>query len=81
MGTLSPGPDDTRAQRIHGNGQSIWHVLVPGLLRNSLLCDGPFYKGVDELVGVGSGNTAAVEALYLTKFAKKVRMLVRAAIT
>src|SRR5712692_4983581 len=40
-------------------------------------CDGPFYKGADELVVVGGGNSAAEESLFLTKFAKKVTMLVR----
>lgn len=40
-------------------------------------CDGPFYKGADELVVVGGGNTAAEEGLYLTQFAKQVTLLVR----
>ncbi|MEP7199127.1 MAG: FAD-dependent oxidoreductase, partial [Chloroflexota bacterium] len=40
-------------------------------------CDGPFYKGMDELLVIGGGNTAAEEGLYLTKFAKKVTLLVR----
>lgn len=40
-------------------------------------CDGPFYKGADELVVVGGGNSAIEEGLFLTKFAKKVTVLVR----
>lgn len=40
-------------------------------------CDGPFYKGADELVVVGGGNSAVEEGLFLTKFAKKVTLLVR----
>src|SRR5581483_9090623 len=42
-------------------------------------CDGPFYKGADELVVVGGGNSAVEEALFLTKFAKRVTILVRGA--
>lgn len=40
-------------------------------------CDGPFYKGADELVVVGGGNSAVEEGLFLTKFAKKVTLIVR----
>lgn len=40
------------------------------------ICDGPFYKG--EIVAVvGGGNTALQEALYLTKFAKKIYLIHR----
>lgn len=40
-------------------------------------CDGPFYKDVEQLVVVGGGNSAAEEAIFLSKFAKKVTILVR----
>jgi thioredoxin reductase (NADPH) len=40
-------------------------------------CDGPFYKGADNLVVVGGGNSAVEEGLFLTKFAKTVTLLVR----
>jgi thioredoxin reductase (NADPH) len=40
-------------------------------------CDGPFYKGAEELVVVGGGNSAVEEGLFLTRFAKKVTLLVR----
>jgi thioredoxin reductase (NADPH) len=39
-------------------------------------CDGPFYKGKDVVV-VGGGNSATEESLLLTKFARKVTLLVR----
>jgi len=40
-------------------------------------CDGPFYKGAENLVVVGGGNSAVEEGLFLTKFAKEVTLLVR----
>lgn len=39
-------------------------------------CDGPFYKG-KQVVVIGGGNSATEESLLLTKFAKKVTLLVR----
>jgi thioredoxin reductase (NADPH) len=38
-------------------------------------CDGPFYKGAEELLVVGGGNSALEEALFLTGFGDKVRIL------
>ncbi len=40
-------------------------------------CDGPFYKGAENLVVVGGGNSAVEEGLFLTNFADKVTLLVR----
>ncbi len=40
-------------------------------------CDGPFYKGAQEIVVVGGGNSAVEEGLHLTHFAEKVILLVR----
>lgn len=38
-------------------------------------CDAAFYKGADELLVIGGGNSAAEEGLFLTKFAKKVTIV------
>ncbi|MCB0117934.1 MAG: FAD-dependent oxidoreductase [Anaerolineales bacterium] len=40
-------------------------------------CDGPFYKGAEEIVVIGGGNSAVEEGLHLTNFADKVTLLVR----
>ncbi len=40
-------------------------------------CDGPFYKGADELMVIGGGNSALEEGLFLAQFAKKIRILCR----
>ncbi|MGP8059338.1 MAG: FAD-dependent oxidoreductase [Acidimicrobiales bacterium] len=40
-------------------------------------CDGPFYKGSDEVVVIGGGNSALEEGLHLSEFAKRVRILAR----
>ena len=38
-------------------------------------CDGPFYRGAEEILVIGGGNSALEEALFLTKFAKKIRIV------
>ena len=40
-------------------------------------CDGPFYRGSQEIAVIGGGNSAAEESLHLRRFAEKVTMLVR----
>jgi thioredoxin reductase (NADPH) len=38
-------------------------------------CDAAFYKGADELLVIGGGNSATEEGIFLTKFAKKVTVV------
>ena len=40
------------------------------------VCDGPFFKE-EEVAVIGGGNSALEEAVYLTKFASKVHLIVR----
>jgi thioredoxin reductase (NADPH) len=40
-------------------------------------CEGPFYRKAEELLVVGGGDLAGQEALFLTQFAGKVRVLER----
>jgi thioredoxin reductase (NADPH) len=41
-------------------------------------CDGPFYKGADELIVLGGGNSGLEEGLFLTQFVEKVTIVQRA---
>jgi thioredoxin reductase (NADPH) len=38
-------------------------------------CDGPFYRGAEELMVIGGGNSAAEEGLFLTQFTEKVTLV------
>jgi thioredoxin reductase (NADPH) len=40
-------------------------------------CDGPLYKGADEVIVIGGGNSALEEGLHLSEFAHRVRVLAR----
>lgn len=42
-------------------------------------CDGPFYRGAEEVVVVGGGNSGFEEGLFLTQFAAHVTILERSA--
>ena len=44
-------------------------------------CDGPFYKGADEVVVIGGGNSALEEGLHLSEFARRVRVLARSGLS
>jgi thioredoxin reductase (NADPH) len=38
-------------------------------------CDGPFYRGADELVVIGAGNSGLEEGLFLAQFASRIRIV------
>jgi thioredoxin reductase (NADPH) len=44
-------------------------------------CDGPFYRGAEELLVVGGGNSALEEGLFLTEFVQRVRIVARGELT
>ncbi|HEY2672006.1 MAG TPA: FAD-dependent oxidoreductase [Rugosimonospora sp.] len=45
------------------------------------VCDGPFYRGVEELMVIGGGNSGLEEALYLSQFAGRIRVVTRGELT
>jgi thioredoxin reductase (NADPH) len=51
--------------------------LIGAGLHFCATCDGPFYKGAEEVVVIGGGNSALEEGLHLSEFAKRVRVLTR----
>ena len=40
-------------------------------------CDGPFYRGADELMVIGGGNSGLEEGIFLTQFADRVTIVER----
>ncbi len=40
-------------------------------------CDGPLYRGADEVIVIGGGNSALEEGLHLSEFARQVRVLAK----
>jgi thioredoxin reductase (NADPH) len=51
--------------------------LIGGGVHFCATCDGPFYRGADEVVVIGGGNSALEEGLHLSEFAERVRVLAR----
>jgi thioredoxin reductase (NADPH) len=63
-------------------GSSYRKLMVPGEddligagLHFCATCDGPFYKGAEELMVIGGGNSGLEEGLFLTQFAEKVTVV------
>jgi thioredoxin reductase (NADPH) len=84
VSSLSSGQQLTSHALIAATGSTYKRLLVPG--EDELLgagvhfcatCDGPFYKGAEEVIVIGGGNSALEEGLHLSEFAKRVRVLAR----
>jgi thioredoxin reductase (NADPH) len=82
--SLSSGQPITSHAAIVTTGSTYRRLDVPG--EDDLIgagvhfcatCDGPFYKGADEVVVIGGGNSALEEGLHLSEFARRVRVLAR----
>ena len=82
--SLSSGQQLTSVAVIVATGSKYRRLDVPGeddLIGSGVhfcaTCDGPFYKGADEVVVIGGGNSALEEGLHLSEFAHRVRVLAR----
>jgi thioredoxin reductase (NADPH) len=85
---LASGQELTSHAVIVATGSTYRRLDVPG--EDDLIgagvhfcatCDGPFYKGADEVVVIGGGNSALEEGLHLSEFAKQVRVLARSGLS
>ncbi|HYH49266.1 MAG TPA: FAD-dependent oxidoreductase, partial [Acidimicrobiia bacterium] len=82
--TLASGQELTSHAVIVATGSTYRRLDVPGEedligagVHFCATCDGPFYKGAEELVVIGGGNSALEEGLHLSQFADRVRVLAR----
>lgn len=82
--TLSSGQEINAHAALIATGSSYRRLEVPG--EDGLIgagvhfcatCDGPFYRGSEELLVIGGGNSGLEEGLFLTNFAERVRILER----
>jgi thioredoxin reductase (NADPH) len=67
---------------IIATGSSYRRLGVPGEedlhgagIHNCATCDGPFYKGAQEILVIGGGNSGAEEGLFLKQFAERIRLV------
>jgi thioredoxin reductase (NADPH) len=86
--SLSTGQQLTSHAVIVATGSTYRRLDVPG--EDDLIgagvhfcatCDGPFYKGAEEVVVIGGGNAALEEGLHLSEFAQRVRVLARSSLS
>ncbi|MEX0833512.1 MAG: FAD-dependent oxidoreductase [Actinomycetota bacterium] len=81
---ITTGTGDTYLARtvIVATGSSYRRLGVPGEedligagIHFCATCDGPFYRGAEELMVIGGGNSGLEEGLFLAEFAERIRIL------
>lgn len=86
--SLSSGQQLTSHAVIVATGSTYRRLNVPG--EDELIsagvhfcatCDAPFYKGAEEVIVIGGGNSALEEGMHLSEFAKRVRVLARSGLS
>lgn len=66
---LAPG---TSYRRLDVAGED---DLIGAGIHFCATCDGPFYRGAEELLVIGGGNSALEEGLFLAQFATRIRIV------
>jgi thioredoxin reductase (NADPH) len=79
---LASGQEVCAHAALIATGSSYRRLGVPGeddLIGSGVhfcaTCDGPFYKGAEELLVIGGGNSGLEEGMFLPQFAKRVRIV------
>jgi thioredoxin reductase (NADPH) len=81
--TLASGQEVMAPAVLVATGSTYRRLEVPG--EDDLIgagvhfcatCDGPFYRGAEELLVIGGGNSSLEEGLFLAQFAKHIRVAV-----
>lgn len=82
--SLGTGQEISAHAALIATGSSYRRLEVPGedgLIGSGVhfcaTCDGPFYRGAEELLVIGGGNSGLEEGLFLTSFAERVRIVER----
>lgn len=80
--TTTTGDDYRARAALVATGTSYRRLGVPGEeeligagIHFCATCDGPFYKGAEELLVIGGGNSGVEEGLFLTQFADRIRLI------
>jgi thioredoxin reductase (NADPH) len=79
---LSSGQQVCAHAALLATGSSYRRLGVPGEedligagVHFCATCDGPFYRGAEELLVIGGGNSGLEEGLFLSQFAKRIRIV------
>jgi thioredoxin reductase (NADPH) len=82
--TLASGQELASPAVILATGSTYRRLDVPGEegligagVHFCATCDGPLYRGADEVLVIGGGNSALEEGLHLSQFAGRVRVLAK----
>src|SRR5262249_57029613 len=86
--TLASGQELVSPAVMLTTGSTYRHLDVPGEegligagVHFCATCDGPLYRGADEVLVIGGGNAALEEGLHLSEFAHRVRVLSKTDLT
>jgi thioredoxin reductase (NADPH) len=80
--TTSAGDEYRGRAALIATGTSYRRLGVPGEeeligagIHFCATCDGPFYRGAEELLVIGGGNSGVEEGLFLSQFADRIRLV------